>query len=123
MSDELIKVEHLKQYFPAGGLGKRKKYVKAVDDVSFTIHRGETLGLVGESGCGKTTTGRTLLRLYEPTEGRITYDNQVIFAIQSENLSNLCVKIFYVIAIPLLPEATEVIQILSDLRCCYLHNL
>ena len=79
MSDDLIKVEHLKQYFPAGGFGKNKKYVKAVDDVSFTIKRGETLGLVGESGCGKTTTGRTLLRLYEPTAGRITYDDKVIF--------------------------------------------
>lgn len=79
MSDELIKVEHLKQYFPAGGVGKKKKYIKAVDEVSFTIKRGETLGLVGESGCGKTTTGRSLLRLYEPTAGRITYDGEVIF--------------------------------------------
>lgn len=79
MSNELIKVEHLKQYFPAGGFGKNKKFVKAVDDVSFTIQKGETLGLVGESGCGKTTTGRTLLRLYEPTAGRITYDGNVIF--------------------------------------------
>ncbi len=78
MSD-LIKVEHLKQYFPAGGFGAKKKYVKAVDDVSFTIQKGETFGLVGESGCGKTTTGRTILRLYEPTSGRITYEDQVIF--------------------------------------------
>ena len=79
MSDELVKVEQLKQYFPAGGFGKNKKYVKAVDDVSFAIKKGETLGLVGESGCGKTTTGRTLLRLYEPTAGRITYDGDVIY--------------------------------------------
>lgn len=79
MNDELVKVEHLKQYFPAGGFGKNRKYVKAVDDVSFAIKRGETLGLVGESGCGKTTTGRSLLRLYEPTEGRITYDGKVIY--------------------------------------------
>ena len=79
MSKDLIKVEHLKQWFPAGGHGKNKKFVKAVDDVSFTIKKGETLGLVGESGCGKTTTGRTLLRLYEPTYGRITYDDTVLF--------------------------------------------
>ena len=79
MSNDLVKVEHLKQWFPAGGFGANKKYVKAVDDVSFTIKRGETLGLVGESGCGKTTTGRTLLRLYEPTGGRITYDGKVIY--------------------------------------------
>ncbi len=79
MSERLIRVEHLYQYFPAGGFGKNKKYVQAVDDVSFFINKGETLGLVGESGCGKTTTGRTLLRLYEPTKGRIIYDGKVLF--------------------------------------------
>lgn len=79
MSEKLIRVEHLHQYFPVGGFGKKKKYVQAVDDVSFTIERGETLGLVGESGCGKTTTGRSLLRLYEPTDGRIIYKNEVLF--------------------------------------------
>lgn len=79
MSDKLLKVEHLYQYFPAGGYGKKKKYVQAVDDVSFFINKGETLGLVGESGCGKTTTGRSVLRLYEPTKGRIVYNDQVLF--------------------------------------------
>lgn len=84
MSDKLVQVEHLQQYFPAGGYGKKKKYIQAVDDVSFTIERGETLGLVGESGCGKTTTGRTLLRLYEPTGGRFVYDNEVIFDVEKK---------------------------------------
>ena len=79
MSDKFIEVEHLRQYFPAGGHGKHKKYIQAVDDVSFSINRGETLGLVGESGCGKTTTGRALLRLYQPTGGRFTYDGDVVF--------------------------------------------
>ena len=84
MSEKLIQVEHLRQYFPGGGFGKHKKYIQAVDDVSFTIDRGETLGLVGESGCGKTTTGRTLLRLYEPTGGRFVYDKDVIFDVEKK---------------------------------------
>lgn len=70
----LIEVKNLKQYFRVGGSIFHPIYVKAVDDVSFHIDKGETLGLVGESGCGKTTTGRTVLRLYEPTGGQIIYD-------------------------------------------------
>jgi len=84
MSDKLLQVEHLKQYFPAGGMGKNRKFVKAVDDVSFFVNRGETLGLVGESGCGKTTTGRSILRLYEPTGGKITFDGKVILDVENK---------------------------------------
>lgn len=89
MSENLIQIEHLKQFFPAGGYGKKKKYIRAVDDVSFTISRGETLGLVGESGCGKTTTGRTLLRLYEPTGGRFEYDGEVIFDVEKKTYADM----------------------------------
>ena len=84
MSDKLLQVEHLKQYFPAGGMGKNRKFVKAVDDVSYFVNKGETLGLVGESGCGKTTTGRSILRLYEPTGGKITFDGNVILDVENK---------------------------------------
>ena len=87
--DRLVEVQHLQQFFPAGGFGKNKRFVKAVDDVNFYIYRGETLGLVGESGCGKTTTGRTLLRLYEPTDGTIIYDGKVIFDKQKKIAENM----------------------------------
>ena len=78
-NEKLLEVYNLKQYFPVSGGMFKKNYVKAVDDISFYIRKGQTLGLVGESGCGKTTTGRTLLRLYEPTSGRIVYDGKTIF--------------------------------------------
>ncbi len=74
----LLEVSHLKQYFPVSQ-GLHKVPLKAVDDISFAIRPGETLGLVGESGCGKTTVGRSLLRLYEPTAGKITFDGEVLF--------------------------------------------
>ncbi len=89
MSEKLVQVEHLRQYFPGGGFGKNKKYIQAVDDVSFTIEKGETLGLVGESGCGKTTTGRTLLRLYEPTGGRFLYNDEVIFDVEKKQYAEM----------------------------------
>jgi len=72
-STPLIEVKNLKQYFPIKTGLFKTEYLKAVDDVSFSIDEGETLGLVGESGCGKTTVGRTLLRLYEPTAGEVLF--------------------------------------------------
>ena len=74
----LVEVKHLKEYFDINMGFFRTKPLKAVDDVSFSINRGETLGLVGESGCGKTTVGRTLLHLYQPTGGEVWYDGKQI---------------------------------------------
>ena len=73
--EAMISVRNLKMYFPVGGsLFEKKKTLKAVDDVSFDLYPGETFGLVGESGCGKTTVGRTIVRLYQPTAGQILLD-------------------------------------------------
>src|SRR3984893_3968067 len=75
---ELLRVEHLKMHFPVtkGFLQRRAGSVRAVDDISFTVNKGETLGLVGESGCGKSTTGRAILQLYKPTGGTVNFLGQ-----------------------------------------------
>lgn len=88
---DLIRIEHLKKFFPVrGGLLQRTKdWVKAVDDVSFTIQRGECLGLVGESGCGKTTVGRSLLRLIEPSDGHVFLDDRDVCTLRGGELKDL----------------------------------
>ena len=78
MSEYLLEVEHLKQYFPVRTGFSKTVPLKAVDDVSFCIRPGETLGLVGESGCGKTTVGRSILRLYEPTGGTVKFNGEEV---------------------------------------------
>jgi len=90
MSEKLlVKVENLKKYFPVRGLMLRRLWVKAVDGVSFEIYKNETLGLVGESGCGKTTLGRTILRLIEPTDGKVFFAGKNIFELSKEELRPL----------------------------------
>lgn len=88
VNDRLIEVKNLKKYFikSSGLFVKKTEYIKAVDDVSFFIKRGETLGLVGESGCGKSTTGRTIIRLYNPTDGEILYDGVDISKLSKNQL-------------------------------------
>ncbi|MFG0328843.1 MAG: ABC transporter ATP-binding protein [Phycisphaerales bacterium] len=87
----LLRVEHLKTYFPirTGLLQRTTGWVKAVDDVSFEIGEGETLGLVGESGCGKTTVGRTILRLIPATSGRVYYKGRNIFDLPAREMMKL----------------------------------
>jgi oligopeptide/dipeptide ABC transporter ATP-binding protein len=87
-NSDLIQVKSLKKYFPvrAGVMQRIVANVQAVDDVSFTIKSGETLGMVGESGCGKTTVGRTMLRLIEPTGGSVIYNGKDIFKFKSNEM-------------------------------------
>lgn len=87
-NQELLNVSGLKKYYPAnsGVLGRTTSFVKAVDDVSFQIRRGETFGLVGESGCGKSTTGRSLLRLIEPSGGKVMFDGKDMTSFSEKQL-------------------------------------
>jgi len=87
----LLEVENLKKYFPIkkGIFSRTVGEIRAVDGISFTIKRGETLGLVGESGCGKTTVGRTILRLIEPTAGRVNFNGENLLELDGEELRNL----------------------------------
>lgn len=88
MSKVLLKVENLKKYFPIrhGMFARHVGDVKAVDDVSFELYEGETLGIVGESGCGKSTTGRAIMRLHEPTEGNVLFDGVELTKLNDEQM-------------------------------------
>ena len=101
---KLIEVENLRKYFTVKGSGllTRKQYVQAVESVSFSIFKGETLGIVGESGCGKSTLGRAIIRLHEPTSGRIVYDGQPIYDSEAK------------IAVPMLPYRRKMQIIFQD---------
>jgi oligopeptide transport system ATP-binding protein len=99
----LIEIENLRKYFPVKTRPfQKKQYVQAVESVSFSIFKGETLGIVGESGCGKSTLGRAIIRLHEPTSGRINYDGTAIFDSEKK------------IAVPMLPYRRKMQIIFQD---------
>ena len=91
MQEKLVEVNRLVKYFPvrAGLLQRVVNHVKAVDDVSFFVRKGETLGLVGESGCGKTTVGRSMLRLIEPTSGSVRFEGKDVLALKGRDLKSV----------------------------------
>ena len=84
MSDVILEVRNLKKYFPT-----KKGQLHAVDDISFTLERGKTLGVVGESGCGKSTTGRAILRLQDPTSGQVLFQGKDITKFSTHEMRNL----------------------------------
>jgi ABC-type oligopeptide transport system ATPase subunit len=90
-NENLIEVKNLTKHFPTGGglFSKGKDVVKAVDGVSFTIRKGETFGLVGESGCGKSTTGRCILRLIEPSAGEVRFGGEDLLSVDSRSLRQM----------------------------------
>ncbi len=122
---ELLRVSNLKKYFPvkAGILRKTVAYIKAVDDVSFYIKKGETLGLVGESGCGKTTVGESIVRLNDGAEGKVLFDGVDILSLDKKKLREMRKKIQVIFQDPyssLNPKMT-VAEIVSE--PLVIHNL
>jgi len=118
MNNTLVKVKNLKKFFTveAGMFSKKKGYIHAVEDVNFEIHKRETLGLVGESGCGKTTLGRLIIRLLEPTEGEVYFEDNNIFKLKPEELRNLRKKMQIIFQDPYasLNPRMKVMDIISE---------
>jgi len=116
---KLLKVENLKKYFPVRQgffIQRIVAYIKAVDDVSFEVERGKTFGLVGESGCGKTTVGKTIIRLFNPTSGRIFLGNDDIASLKPSELKPYRTKLQIVFQDPMssLNPRMTVGQMLSE---------
>ena len=118
----ILEVKNLKTYFPVrkGRFGKAKDYIRAVDDVSFTVYPGETLGLVGESGCGKTTLGRTILRLIEPTAGHVMFNGVDIAMLSTNELRKVaddCRSFSRILILRLIPASALAAPLWNPCRC------
>ena len=118
MSETILQVKNLKKYYMVGrkGLFGEKEYVKSVDGVSFTLHRGETLAIVGESGCGKSTTVKSLIRVTEPTSGEVILKGQDFLKLKGEELKKARRNIKMIFQDPyssLNPRMT-----VRDINCC-----
>ena len=102
----IIEVKDLKKYFPikSGVIQRTVGHVKAVDGISFSINKGSTMGLVGESGCGKSTAGRTILRLLEKTSGNVYFKGEDVFAVNKKRLRELRPKMQIIFQDPTLPS-------------------
>ena len=112
MSQPILQVEHLKKYFPAGG----RKVLRAVDDVSFSVQEGEILGIVGESGCGKTTCGRTAIGLYSKTDGVSLYRGEDIHRMRGAKRRAFCCQVQTVFQDPYasLDPKNKVIDLIAE---------
>ena len=124
--DVLLKVEHLKKYYSikSSSLRGKKSVVKAVDDISFDVKIGETFGIVGESGCGKSTMGKSVIRLIEPTEGKVILDGQDFTSLKGKELQEARDKIKLIFQDPyasLNPRMTvkDIIAEPIDIAKCY----
>ena len=117
-SKYILEVRHLKKYFPlnVNMIGKAKAYLKAVDDVTFGIEKGKTIGVVGESGCGKTTLGRTILKLYDITDGQVFFEGKNLAKIKRKDMRKLRVDMQLIFQDPYssLPPRMTVGEIISE---------
>ena len=114
----LLEVRHLKKYFPleVNAFGKPKAYLRAVDDISFGLEKGKTIGIVGESGCGKTTLGRTILRLYDITGGKVFFEGKDLSQMNAKELRKKRVDLQLIFQDPYssLPPRMTIGEILSE---------
>ena len=118
MAETILEVKNLKKYFKT-----KKGMLHALDDVSFSINQGETLGLVGESGCGKSTTGRAILRLHEPTSGEVLFRGTDVVKLNAAQMKEMRKKMQIVFQEPEMPKLPEDLNLLHVTQVGRIHTL